>query len=465
MKDTLISTLIGRLSDTERRRARQFLASPYHNRREDVRRLFDLLEEYLHHLQVAPEREAVYKKIYGEGAYDDQQLRLLASYLLRALETFLRLEELFGRSNEEDALLLAAYRRRRLDRHFQKTLRRARKQLDRRPLRHPEYHYASFQLERQQYQLLSTAGRTRDLNLQPLEDELHRAFLSMKLRQACLALSHQSVYKTEYRLALSEEILAEAARPEYEDVPAVRVYYLGARSLRRPEREDYFRGFREELLAAFDRFPPAEQRDLLLIALNFCIRRINEGQPPYLREALALYRRGLDDDLLLEAGKLSRFTYNNVTGIALRLAELDWAETFVEQYRDELDPDYREATYNLNAARLAYARRDFDRALRHLQQADYRDLINNLVAKTLQLKIYYESGEYDLLDAHLRTMRSFLRRQRRLGYHQRNYLNIVRLTRKLLTSNPYDRQARAQLRAEIEGAEPLTEKGWLLEQL
>jgi len=103
--------------------------------------------------------------------------------------------------------------------------------------------------------------------------------------------------------------------------------------------------------------------------------------------------------------------------------------------------------------------------LGHLQSADYRDFINNMVAKTLQLKVYYELGEYDLLESHLRNMRTFLRRKRKMSYHQQNYRNIVQLTQRLIALPPMDKAAQKRLRADLLATEPLTERHWLLEKL
>ncbi len=104
-------------------------------------------------------------------------------------------------------------------------------------------------------------------------------------------------------------------------------------------------------------------------------------------------------------------------------------------------------------------------ALQHLQQADYKDLINNLIAKTLQLKIYYETDEYDALDAHLQSMQTFIRRQRVIGYHKTNYQNIVRFGRRLLQLNPNSREDRQAMRQQIASEPVLTEREWFLEML
>ena len=81
------------------------------------------------------------------------------------------------------------------------------------------------------------------------------------------------------------------------------------------------------------------------------------------------------------------------------------------------------------------------------------------------MKVYFETGEFDLLDAHLKTMRMFIRRNKRMGYHHRNWQNIVRFTQKLMELNPFDQQEREVLRQAIEQEEVLTEREWLLGQL
>ena len=50
-------------------------------------------------------------------------------------------------------------------------------------------------------------------------------------------------------------------------------------------------------------------------------------------------------------------------------------------------------------------------------------------------------------------------------FYRTNYSNLIRYTRKLSELNPFDRQAKEDLRAAIEAEEPLLEKEWLLQQL
>ena len=98
-------------------------------------------------------------------------------------------------------------------------------------------------------------------------------------------------------------------------------------------------------------------------------------------------------------------------------------------------------------------------------QADYDDILLTLVAKTMLLKIYYELDEINALDSLLGSMHTYLQRKKVMGYHQSNYKNIIRYTRRLLRVAPYDDNQKQKLKAEIEQTNPLTERKWLLEQL
>ncbi len=462
MQNTLVFEIVANLSKPEQRELRNFLASPFYNQRSDVQLLFDFLSKQ----PSPPSRKAAWQAVFPGQPFDDQQLRLSLSYLLKLLEQYLVLKEKQHEPLADHHLLLAAYHRRKLPRHFEKTQRSVTKILDNQPLRNPAFYFENYLAENQQYLHLLESGRTKELNLQVVEDQLTTALLAMKLRQACLLRSHQAVFKTPYRLDLLDEILALAEQPPYAEQPAVLVYRLCYVALFGAGGEENFGAFKAALFEHGGRFPKEEIGSLYLLAINFCIKKINASQHAYLREALDLYKQGLQSELLLEDGQLSRFAYNNITGIALRLPdELAWVEGFVEAYRQYLEPGAQEAAFSLNSARIAFAKQQYDKALVLLQRADYKDFINGMAARILQLKIYFENQEIELLDAQLKTLRMFIRRNKRMGYHHQNWLNIVHFTQKLMELNPFDEAERAALSKAIEAEATLTEKDWLLAQL
>ncbi|MBK8041918.1 MAG: hypothetical protein IPK21_04210 [Haliscomenobacter sp.] len=98
-------------------------------------------------------------------------------------------------------------------------------------------------------------------------------------------------------------------------------------------------------------------------------------------------------------------------------------------------------------------------------QFDYDDILFNLIAKSMLIKIYYEEGEFSALDSLLESLRTYISRKKTIAYQKNIYNNLIRFTKRLVRLNPYDREQKDKLRKEIEAANPLLERKWLLEQL
>ena len=116
-------------------------------------------------------------------------------------------------------------------------------------------------------------------------------------------------------------------------------------------------------------------------------------------------------------------------------------------------------------ARLAYQEKDYEAAIDLLRDTDQKDLLINLYAKNLLLKIYYELGEFKLLDSFLDAFQIYLRRKKDIASHKKNYWNMIYYTQKLMKVNPFNAAAKSKLKARIEAEEVLLERKWLLGQL
>lgn len=481
MENSSVWQLFSKLGHIERKHLGLWLQSPLFNKRERPLHLHTYFQECVMKKQL-PHEDTAFKKVFadkneaigqrkktGPGSdekSDQQSLRLVMSELLGQTEHFLAYKECFDSEINYHIRVAAAYRKRGLEKPFFQNINAAKNAWERQPYRHTEYHDALAGIEYEQYQLLSTGQRTIPLNLQRISDQTDMAYLARKLREACFALTHQAVFKTTYQLGLLDAVTDHLSRnPELLELPAISLYYYCYHFLKDPENENYFQQFKNALLTQMQQLPLDEQRNLHLLALNYCIKKINQRNTIYIRETFELYQSALMGDLLLENGLLSHFAFNNIVAAAIMAGETDWAEQFIHQNIGLLEKKYQEATSCLNLARVAYVRRDLGKSLLYLQQADYKDLINNLIAKTLQMKIYYETSELDVLDAHLENMRSFIRRQRIFGYHKTIFLNIVHYARKLARLNRNSKADREALRLRIENEPDLGERDWFLEQV
>jgi hypothetical protein len=465
MQKTRLWEAFASLSKPELRAFDKFVRSPFFNQKAHLVGL----SGYLYNCCTTgapPHHEAAFTAAYPDLAYDDQKLRLANSDLLKLLEHYWMYQEKFADPERNKIRLAGAYRKRNLPKHAEVSLREARQSREARPWRHAEHFDDLHRIELEQFQSASAAKRYEAFNLQEISDLMDKTYIARKLRHVCFARSHQAVTQTPYRFGLLEAVFAHVEAEGLLDIPAIALYYYGCHFLTDPAAETHFTRFRETLFAHADQFPPDELRALYLLAINFGIKKSNEtGDLSWYRATFDLYRDALERNLLLENGMISRFAYHNMVGVAIRLQEVAWAEAFIQKYKPTLERRYREATFSLNMARVAYTRQEYRAALLHLQRADYKDFINGMNAKILQLKIYCETGEMELLDSHIDSINNFIRRQHAVGYHRENYLNIARYTRAIVRLVPDDADAARELRRQIEAEPVLTEKEWLMGRL
>ncbi|MCB0575836.1 MAG: hypothetical protein KDC61_14860, partial [Saprospiraceae bacterium] len=125
----------------------------------------------------------------------------------------------------------------------------------------------------------------------------------------------------------------------------------------------------------------------------------------------------------------------------------------------------RDNLYRYNLAYLRFQQRDYASAMPLLQQVDLEDPLNNLDARRMLLRSYYELGEWSALESLLQSFSAYLRRQKNLGYHRVTNENLILFTKKLMDRDRRDRAAAAALRTAIDATPDVAERAWLLEQL
>ena len=464
MKKYKLYELFDTLSNGELRRLRRFLQSPYVTSREDVLAAFDYLAERRAAGRSAPERELLYRRTFPGQPYDDMKMRATMSDLAELIEQFWLMEARREDSHKVQMELARIYRRRGLERQFRRTMKKVARHLERSPLRDPG-HYEKLLAYRDEWlEFQSASKRTAELHLQELTDTLDISYLLSKLRYACTQLTHSAVYQREYRFGILPLALQEAERLGYLEIPAVALYYYCYRFLSEGYSLPPFQRFRSLLLDHGPLLSLGEQKALYLFALNFCIRQMNSGSMEFTREGWGLYQQGLKQGALLEGGRLSRFTFNNIAATGIRLGDLEEVERFINEYQGCLQAEYRESSVRFIRARLAFARGQLAETAGLLQQADFKDLVNSLIARNLLIKAYYGLGEYGRLEAQLESLRTFILRREFSDYHRRNYLSIIRFVQRLIALAPYDDEGRQKLEQDIRNAKVLTEREWLLEQ-
>ena len=461
MKKTLVWEVLSQLSSKDLRAFAIFLKSPFFNPRKDIVKINHFLSTAILKNKAIPSKEKVLASAYPNEEYDDKKMGLMLSYLHKVLENFLWIQEVKNTDYEKEKWLIRAYRKGKMPRNFDRTLKKVGKALESQGLRNPAHYFTRFDLEYQKYLSLVETGRAKKMNLEIVENHLDFAYISTKLRQVCFSLSHEAVFNVQYDSVLSEHLMTLAEEDLYKNVPAIALYHRFILLFQKGDISE-FEAFKKYLFQQTKHFTAEEFRDMYMLTLNFCIKKVNNNHHAFYAETYDMYKKGIEMNLLFEDEKLSPFSFTNIVGIAIRQNELLWAEGFIYNYKDCLDETYKVATFSLNIARLEFAKKNYKKVLFFLQKTDYEDFINRMTSKILEIKTHYELKEFDRVDNLIQSAMVLIRRKKGMGYHYQIWKNILHYTQKLGRVNPYDKTATESLKEQIRVEKILPEREWLL---
>lgn len=429
--------LISLLKTFDRKEMTRFVAfaySPYHHKHKDTQRLVDWANaHYPHFPDKHCERQAVWVWLFPDAPLDMGKLAVLFTYAWRLAEQFL-VQETITAHAYTDIWLLQALRERRQWDAYERLLAKQEKTTESQPLRDSDYYkrIVALNAEANQYFTLREQ-RKDDPSLVRKAHALDQYYILEKLRDAVEMQVRRQILHGDYSARLLESVLEEVRRnPDaYADAPAIRVYFLLYQLMAAPSQVAFLHTM-EVFQAHQHLFGPDEVAAIYNYLQNFCIARINANEPAFLRSLLELYHQQLERQLLHEDGYLIEWHYKNIVTTALRLGELDWANTFIEAQKSNLMPASAENAYRFSKAAWCHATGDYGSVLELLVRVEYRDMRYNLGAKALLLRTYYELRETDALDALVESFRQYLQRNRLMADSRRSgYYHLFRLTRRL----------------------------------
>ncbi len=477
MLDHRLITCLRTLSRKEMTRLADFAASPYHNKHQDTTQLINYLS------QLFPDfndrncsREVLWKKLFPTQAHEQAKLAVLFTYAMRLTDQFLIAEQASQRPLETRQWLLEELRKRRLQPAYQRHLRKAQAALAKDPRRDSDHYRQAFRLfeEANQYFILEERRR-EDKNLEAKQQALDQFYVLEKLRDAVEMQVRRQILKGDYSARLLDALLQEVRENEadFRGAPAIQVYFHLYEMMAKPSLENY-----QVALEVFQQneacFGNEEIGAIYNYLQNLCISRINRNEAAFLRENFRLYRAQLDRGLLSEDGYLVEWHYKNIVTTALRLGEVRWVKSFIEEYRAQLAPTSADNAYRFNLAAYYHKVGQYDQVLELLTQVEYSDLRYNLGAKALLLRTYYELDEYEALNALVESFRQYLHRNRLMADVRRGgYYHLFRFTRRAAsirasfgyTPQSKTKQAIERLRREMDKAEAIFNRSWLEEKL
>lgn len=468
MKDTKLFKALMTLSVKELHRFNKFIQSPYFNEHQGIIKLGDFLfNKIIFHEGNIPTKIEVFETVFQNQEYDDLRLRHLFSDFLKLLDKFFAVDELNNDEIQIDLKILKAYRNRSLDKHFNSYQRKLDKALNRSVLFSAYAHFQRYQLESEINDYLAQQAIKKGVNnVEATASELDLHYIINKLRYGCMQMNFRNVYDKDYKLFMLEEIVQYVEKTNFLGNPTIKIYYNILMMLRQPEEEHFFDSLKDTLYSSIKNYNPTEAKELYNFAQNYCINRINKGNNQYYKELYALFKVGLQEEILIEKGEISHRLYMNIVTVACSLKDFDWALSFMENYKSFIRPELRDNVYTYNLAQFYWHKKDYPKVLRLCARVEYDEPFYFVNSRSMMLKIYFEQDEHDALLSLGESFRIYLNRNKLLSEaNKKNLWNLIKYATRLIKIKDHNYSRFLKIKDEIEQAKNVNSKAWLLEQV
>lgn len=471
MQNSKLYSILENFSKYEQNRCRKYLQSSYFNVNQTLVDLYDLLIKDINNKSGNRDdlnKEKLWKKLSLQPPYDDIRFRKYFSDLLKLIEDYLALVVYQDNTLLQSTLLIEAVGEKKLEKLYNTVMKDARRISEQTKLKDADFYLAQYQIEKNYYNLTKyETKRTSKSNVEDIAKNIDLFYFSEKLRIVCEVLSRQNLASYDYKISLIDEIVNYVHSSEFEPVPPVLVYYQIYLLYTEPENEEHYHKLMT-LLDEYSAFFPEEvvKDELYMSAQNYCIKKINQGNQKFLKELFFLYQTLLKKEIIIANGEISPWYFRNIVVVALRLGEYAWTEDFIIKYQDFLEEDFRRNTVTYNLAQLYFYQKKYEKVIEQLQNVEYDDITYSLNSKTMLMATFYELDDIDPLFSLMESFRTYLNRQKSLPPSKaRDYLNLIRFTKRLVRLIPKDHDAINKLKEDVLKEKGAVNANWLLEKI
>ncbi len=419
MKDSALVETLSAFDADELANFHRFVHSPYFNEGPHARDCIALWECLRAQAPAfdgeAIEARRIYVRIYPGKSYVKGKLEVVMSKLHQLAKQHAAMISPIGYEAPEALRLASFFRRRGLPRRAVPLLEKLHAGQEQQSVHDAAWWHERF-LIASEHHLLNT-DQNNHHNHEHLAESirsLHLAHLtqSLELLNTLFYARRKSNVEDETAETLAEALPEALRLADLTQEPLLRLLKTGFDFVRKPELygEAELRTFWQDLEAEADRLSPDLLRNLFAYARNHCTWHFNHGRLEFAALNLELFKHCFERDLLFEKGKIQAATYLNMVQAGLIARDFEWLDAVMPSCRDRIvGVSEPAALYNYTRANYHYHRREYERALELLRDAS-DDLYNNLMARKLELKIYYETGS-PLLDGKIENFKLFIFRQ------------------------------------------------------
>ncbi len=488
MRNSELFSLLRTLNDREFKRLEDFVNSPYHRVPKQAQRLFLFIKRYYPKLRddAFDKYNTAHKFLYpDQKTVNEGRIRTSISQLKKAVEEFLRLEELSHDETTRSKLYCKALEKRGTSNLFQRAVKDRINNLDKQGIKDIDYYDEMTWLS-----ALSYSHPENDIYnpkitiLTKVLENLDRAYVLKKIRYSTDINIRSNNFKDKYAIVLYREIIDLVNSSKFEDVPILLHYQRFNKLTTEFDNYELFNRCLKDYREIESLIGNSDKHFLLRNLISFASNHTINGDKRFSNTTLNLYKELIDCALLIRPNELRPATFINVAVLGSLTKEFQWTKEFIEEHSKYLDDQNRESAVSLSFAYHYFHRAsttneplaDYERAFDNINKLKSADTSYQIRIRSLLLKIYFEfishGRDYnDSLVGLFDSLKKFYDRNNNNISENRvmGYKNFVATTQKL---HSYRKQGSklnntklVELEKEIEDTKNLISRAWLKEKI
>lgn len=411
MHGTKLQRLLKTFSKEEFKSLEKFLSSPYFNNRSVIVRFYDTVKSgYPEFSGEDYSNKSIYRSIYKNRKYNDATMRKISSVMFRLAEEFLINGSFRGERVSRSKFLLKELSRRKLDDMFIRH-----KDLAENYLTSKDSDAINYLNLQELQNIVNTFNDNRGIEeeYQKEADHFFNFFIAKSLEIYTQFSNYKYIRNISYNHILFNEIVKHTQDnlDHYRHFPRIRIYFSALMLAINEKDEDFY-----ELIKLKDQFEDkldnATKYNVYLTLQIFCVKKTYEGISKFSKIRFQLDNEFLSKKLYKDREYFSQYFFTTAASNAITMGKLDWAEKFMNNFKDNLNPKRLGYSYNISIAELLYARKKYEEALSKLSNITIEYDQGKHIISQLKLKIFYKLGYYDSAVSLVDTMRHLFRKDK-----------------------------------------------------
>lgn len=474
MQNNSLIKLLKAFSKKEMQDFREFIISPYFNKKKSVIDLYNILLKY--HPEFSNEalsKENVHSKLFPGKAYNDSNFRVLVHNLNELAKKYCTYSVFEKNKTDYSLKELLGLMKKEQFQYLDKMVSGKIKDLDSEDISADEYYYNKFRLEYENLFFLSVSHASvfekflHKADFEKTFDDLTSFYYIIALRLYINILNLQIIYKKEYKTDHFERMLLSIDNGILNENPFIELYFYVLNMLRGNKQNEYYLKTREKLKVLKNKLHADDLNEIYINLTNYCNRCIASGDKEFIKEKFEIYKEESESRTYFLNGFVTPVYYKNRIRLGLDLKEFKWVKEFIENFREKLHSDSKNNVYLYNLALYEFEVNNFNESLELLSKISLDELYMKFDVKVLQIMIYYETNSLEGLISSMEAFRHFLVNNKLLPENKKEtYANFHKfLNRVILFKNKKDMNELERIKNIISGDIKILNKEWITRKL